>query len=259
MTVPRILLTEPVGDPGRPLLVLGHALGASPVIWEDAVGALTADFRVSLLTIPGHSDAPVPTEPFELSELAHAVADAVRPMRGAEPAFYAGVSIGGAIALELALQHDDVFSAVASIASGAELGGRDHWTERAALVRAEGTQVLLDGLRQRWFAPGRIDQDRPLVDRILQVVAQTSDEGYARCAEALGGYDVRADLHRISIPVLAVWGEYDSVGTEAHQDTIVSAVPRSEKVKIPGVSHQVSAEDPQGTARALQRFFAAAG
>src|SRR5690606_34085743 len=111
MTVPNVTLTEPRGAAGAPVLVLGHSLGAGPLIWENTLPLLESRYRVSLMTLPGHVSVPVPPEPFTMAELAEAVAATTREVSGGGPALYAGVSIGGAIALELGLHHADVFSA----------------------------------------------------------------------------------------------------------------------------------------------------
>lgn len=265
MTAPAIALTEPVGPAGRPLLVLGHSLGTGPLIWENAAPMLSAGrgYRVSLLTLPGHGSAPVPTEPFSMAELGDAIAAATREAAVGEPALYAGVSIGGALALQLALDHPEVFAAVASIASGAELGGREHWEARAATVRQQSTSVLIGPSSKAWFAPESIEREPVLIGRILHALQDTDDEGYARCAEALAGYDLRPRLGEIAVPVLAAWGEHDTVGTEARQDEIVAGVSGgarggsrlARKVCIPGVAHQPPAERADATAAALLEFF----
>ena len=81
MTLPEIALTVPVGGPSRPLVVLGHSLGTGPLIWERVVPVLAEHYRVTLLSLPGHDAAPVPTEPFTIEELADAVAAAVKVVR----------------------------------------------------------------------------------------------------------------------------------------------------------------------------------
>lgn len=260
MTVPAITLTEPTGPNHAPLVVLGHSLGTGPLIWERAAPLLSEDFRVTLLSLPGHGAAPVPGAPFTMAELGDAVANAVRHLTAGTPTFYAGVSIGGALALQLALDHPDVFAAAASLAAGAELGTREHWEARAAIVRQQSTSVLIAPSSRSWFAPESFEREPVLIGRILHALRDTDDEGYARCAEALAGYDLRARLGEIRVPLLALWGELDTVGTEARQDEIVAGANRdggrrARKVRIDGIAHQPPAERPDATAEALREFF----
>lgn len=256
MTAPEITLTSPVGPADKPLLVLGHSLGTGPLIWEQMTPLLSDDFRISLLSLPGHGDAPVPPAAFTMVELAQSVADATRALSGGNRSFYAGVSIGGVLGLQLALDHDDVFAGVACIASGAQMGSVEHWNTRAATVREESTAVLVERSRETWFAPESLAREPELASRILTTLRDTSIEGYSRCAEALGGVQLISELHRITVPVLAAWGEYDSVATEAMQDLIVAGVQNGRKAQISGVAHQPPAELAGATADTLRAFFA---
>lgn len=255
MTVPEIALTEPTGNSNGPLIVLGHSLGTGPLIWEKVVPLLEGAYRVTLLSLPGHGSAPVPSDAFTIEELAEATAARVRDLNGGGGAFYAGVSIGGAVALALGLRHPDVFAAVASVASAASLGSQQHWTDRAALVRAQSTSVLVAPSSKSWFAPESFVKEPDLTGRILRVLQGTSDEGYARCAEALASYDLRGSLGDIRVPVLAMGGAIDGVAPEERQDEIVAAAPSARKVMIAGSAHQPPAEQPTAVAAALLDFF----
>ncbi len=254
MTPPEIALTSPVGPADRPLVVLGHSLGTGSLIWENVVPALSEHYRVTLLSLPGHDTAPVPVEPFTMEELADSVAAAVGDLAGGG-ALYAGVSIGGALGLALALRHPELFAGAAIIASAASLGSAEHWTARAAMVREQSTSALVTSSAQVWFAPDSIADEPEMTGRILRVLQGVSDEGYARCAEALASYDLRDRLGEIRIPILAMGGEFDGVAPEDRQDEIVAGVQNGRKVMIGGAAHQPPAERAGAVAEALLEFF----
>jgi len=255
MTRPPIRLTDPVGPAGAPLVVLGHSLGTGILLWENVVPALAAEYRVALLSLPGHEQTPVPAEPFTLAELADAVAEAGQQLAGGR-FLYAGVSIGGALGLELALGHPEALLGAAIIASGAALGGAEHWTARAEMVRQQSPAALVGPSSKTWFAPDSITNEPVLTGRILRVLQETPSEGYARCAEALAKYDLSSRLGEISVPILAVYGEFDTVGPEEKQDQIVAGVQRGRKLRIDGAAHQPPAEQPDAVSEALLGFFA---
>ncbi|KQP74357.1 alpha/beta hydrolase [Microbacterium sp. Leaf288] len=250
MTVPAISLTDPVGPDGAPLLVLGPSLGTSTLLWDRVIPALAEHYRVALWDLPGHGAAPPSTEAFTIAEVADAVADAVDG-----PFLYAGVSLGGAVGLELLLRHGDRIAAAAILCSGAKIGTAEGWHERAAQVRAQSTSSLIIGSAQRWFAPGSIERDPDLTGRLLHVLQNTHDESYARCCDALAVFDVRGRLGEIATPVLAVWGDHDAVTPEASAREIAAGVQHGEAIGIPDASHLAPADSPAQTAAVLREFF----
>ncbi|MFH8251157.1 alpha/beta fold hydrolase [Microbacterium sp. B2969] len=255
MTVPPIAVTAPVGPEGAPLLVLGASLGTSSVLWEDALPALAAQYRVAVVDMPGHGASAPVTEPFTIGEIADAVARAVAEL-GEEHVLYAGVSLGGAVGLELLLRHPGLVSAAAIIASGATLGEPQGWIDRAAQVRAMSTSTLIIGSAQRWFAPGSIERNPVITGRLLHVLQDTDDESYAKCCEALAAYDVRDRLGEIAVPVLALWGDHDEVTPESSLRLIAEGVQDGRAVGLPGASHLPPADDAAGVATLLNDFFA---
>ncbi|MFT4124452.1 MAG: alpha/beta fold hydrolase [Microbacteriaceae bacterium] len=256
MTVPAIALTAPEGPPGAPLLVLGPSLGTSTLLWSLVTPALAGRYRVLGWDLPGHGAAPAARAAFTAAELADAVAAAVRGLGGDGPVLYAGVSLGGAVGLELLLRHPGLVSAAAIVASGARLSTPESWHERAALVRAQSTSALIVGSAQRWFAAGSIERQPEISGRLLHALQDADDESYALCCEALAGYDVVAELGRIAVPVLALWGEHDGVAPEPSARQIAEGVADGRVGRIPDAAHLPPAEQPAATAEALLDFFA---
>ena len=255
MSTPSIALT-PLGRPAAgadsaPLLVLGPSLGTSTILWEDAAPALAREYRVVAWDLPGHGTSSPAADPFTVADLADAVAEAVDG-----PFIYAGVSLGGAVGLALALRHPDRVTAAAILASGAKLGEPEAWRERAAQVRAQSTSSLIVASAQRWFAPDSVARRPELSGRLLHALQDADDESYALCCEALAAYDVRADLGRIDTPVLAVWGAHDAVAPEAKAREIADGVTRGRTHEIPDAAHLPPAEQPEAVASVLLDFFA---
>jgi pimeloyl-ACP methyl ester carboxylesterase len=72
----------------------------------------------------------------------------------------------------------------------------------------------------------------------------------------VGVSDYQQRLNRISVPVLAVWGEQDRIIPLEHADMLVGAVQRGRKVVIAGGSHAAYMSDPATFHRVLLRFLA---
>lgn len=254
MSAPEIAFTDPDGPRAAPLLVLGPSLGTSTILWENTIPLLRTRYRVTAWDLPGHGESPAPDASFSVDDLADAVAAGVRSL-GADRIRYAGVSLGGATGLALALRHPDLVEAAAIVASGAKLGEPDAWAERAAQVRAQSTSSLIVSSAERWFAPGSIEREPELSGRLLHALQNADDEGYALCCEALARYDVRSRLGEIRMPILALWGRDDRVAPEAKSVEIADGVAHGRAAVIEDAAHLPPAEQPTATASALLDFF----
>jgi 3-oxoadipate enol-lactonase len=254
VTIPPIALTAPVGPADAPLLVLGPSLGTSTILWDDVAPALAERRRVAAWDLPGHGAAAPARTPFSLGDLADAVAAAVRAIEPG-PVLYAGVSLGGAVGIELLLRHPSLVSAAAILCSGAKIGTADGWADRAAQVRAQSTSSLIVGSAQRWFAPGSIERHPVLSGRLLHVLQDVDDESYALCCDALGAFDARERLGGIAAPVLAVWGDHDLVTPEACAREIADGVQDGRAAGIADASHLAPVDDPAAVIGLVGEFF----
>lgn len=252
--IPLISLCEPVGPPDAPLLVLGPSLGTSTEVWDGASAALRSRFRVAAWDLPGHGRSAPATAGFTMGGLADGVATALDGL-GERQALYAGVSLGGAVGLELAVRHGSRFKAVSIVCSGAVIGTPDGWRERAAAARRDGTVSLTEGSANRWFAPGSRERIPDVAARLLSSLADFDDESYALCCEALAEYDVRSLLAGVSLPVQAIWGAHDIVTPEASSRNIVAGVQDGELAEVKDAGHLAPAECPAEVAGLLDEFF----
>lgn len=255
MTKPQLLATVRSDDDTLPWLVLVPSLGTTHRLWDRSIEHFAAAFRVLLIDLPGHGDAPVPSEPFDLADVAAAIVD-LASEAGAERFAYAGVSIGGAIGQQLALDFPGRVSALAVLCSAAKIGEPGPWNERAEMVRRQGTSVLVEGTVGRWFAPDFVAENPEVVGEVLHHLADASDEGYARCCEALGTFDVRDRLASLTVPTIVVSGELDPVTPPAAGRYITDRVPVSRFLESPGTSHLAIVEAPDDLGLALTAFLA---
>lgn len=253
MTVPQLTGTS-TARAGSPLLVLGPSLGTTTRLWERASPLLAECFEVLAVDLPGHGASLPATEPFSVAELADAVVR-VAELAGADRFYYAGDSLGGQVALELALRHPDRTMAVSIICSAAKVGEPEAWRERAAMVRRQGTPALVGPSAGRWYAPGFIEREPELVGAMLLDLSDTDDESYALCCDALADSDLRARLGEIAVPVLALWGEKDIVIPPADARAVAETVRHGRGIELSGVAHLAPAEAPSAVAEALIGFF----
>lgn len=257
----------PAGAPSdqgatKPLLLLGPSLGTSgPRLWAPIVEQLADVAHLVAWDLPGHGASPATTESFTVGDLADAVAalaDSWSDETGATARFHAGVSLGGATSLEIGLRHPGAFDGLAVLCSGPKLGTPESWTERAALIRDKGTDAVVDGSRQRWFAPGFVDANPQVAGALLDGLHAVDDESYARCCEALASFDVRERLSEITDPIVAIAGVDDAVAPPEMAEGIAAAAAQGRAVSLDGVAHLAPSEDPVRTAEALRALMTSA-
>lgn len=234
--------------------MLGHSLGTSAALWTDVLPLLAQSFRVICWELPGHGDSPSAANPFTIGDLADAVIGHL-DARGVERFFYAGVSIGGTVGIELALSHADKTAGAAILAAGSSVDSPESWAQRAASVRANGTASLTAGSRQRWFAPGTHDHPER-IERALAALLDADDLSYAYACEALADYDVTTRLPEVTPPVLALWGQYDQLVPEQRSQQLAREVQNGSVRAIPGAAHAGPLEQPETVAAELTAFFA---
>jgi 3-oxoadipate enol-lactonase/4-carboxymuconolactone decarboxylase len=238
------------GAPSAPPLLLGPSLGTSYALWDKVAPELSAGHRVIRWDLPGHGGSAAGliragATVGDLADLVLALADALDVERFA----YAGVSLGGAVGLHLAVHHPERLSSLAVICSSAHFNGAKPWEERAALVRREGLAGLAKSANARWFTPGFT------VPELVRDHREADPEAYAACCDALAAFDLRDRLAAIRVPTLLIAGRDDPATPPPHLREIADAVSAATLVEIPGASHLAPAERPEAVLTALRSHF----
>jgi len=255
VSVPDITPTLLAAGPGKPLLILGAGLGTSVMgLWSPAIPFLT-DFEVVGVDLPGHGASPASADAFSVGDLAAAVAGVATKLAAGRNTFYAGVSLAGAVALQLGLEHPGCFGAVAAICSAPSFGEPQQWRDRAEVVSQQGTPTQITGSAQRWFGPGFLGKNPEVSARLLHNLQDADRFSYAHCCLALAGFNVTDRLKGLNIPLLAIAGAEDTVCPPEVSRAMAASAPNGRAAVVPGVAHQAPAEAPVAVAALLTEFF----
>lgn len=244
-------------EPGRQTIVFLGSLGSTRAMWDPQITELSATgFRVIAVDLRGHGQSAVPPGPYTVAELADDVLHTLDGI-GVDSVHLVGLSLGGAVAQQIALTRPDVVATLTLVCTSARFGEPQPWLDRAAAVRVSGTSSIADAVVDRWFTLELADSDIDLVDRSRAMVSDTDDEGYAACCEALAAWDSREDLHRITAPTLAIAGAQDPATPPTHLELIAELIPTSRiEILDPG-AHLVNLEKPERVSALISAHVAA--
>lgn len=235
------------GPASAPPLLLGPSLGTSYALWDAVAPELSIAHRVVRWDLPGHGGSAAGliksgATVGDLAGLVLALADSL----GIDRFAYAGVSLGGAVGLHLAVHHPDRLESLAAICSSAHFGGSAPWEERAGRVRREGVEWLAENAPARWFTSGFT------VPRLVEDQRTADPEAYAACCDALAAFDLSDRLGGIAVRTLLIAGRQDPATPPPHLREIADAVPASTLVELPGAAHLAPAECPEAVLTALR-------
>ncbi len=222
------------GD-GERIVVLSGSLGSTLEMWEPQLPALTPRFRVLRYDHPGHGDSPL-LEARSVAALADGLLKLLDEL-GIASFSLCGLSLGGAVAMRLALDAPERVEGLVLASTSARFGMPEFWQERADIVRGQGVEAIADVVLERWFTPGFPD-----VRRYRRMLLSTPAEGYARCCEAVRDWDVRGALGAIRAPTLAIAGADDPSTPPDDLRAIVEEAPGAKLLVLDDARHLLSVE-----------------
>ncbi len=260
-----LIHTAEVGDAGARVVFL-HGLFGQGRNFAAIAEALRPEFRSLLVDLPNHGRSAW-TDEFSYGLMADVVAGRLRDGFAADgPVHVIGHSMGGKVAMVLALRHPELVDRLV-VVDISPAGGRDQGEFEHLLDSL--TALDLSTLSRRSEADerlsGSIDDTR--VRGFLLQNLRSDSSGFRWLANLnllrqelprIGGFpeDLVGTLDR---PVLWVAGERSPYVRPEHEATMRRLFPRTTQVTIKGAGHWVHSERPQVFASALRRFLAPGG
>ncbi len=238
------------------VVVFLWAIGSDRSMWSEVTGLL-GEAGISTLTVDhrGHGGSAV-DGPFGISDMAD---DVLATVTGLDVGSFdlVGISLGGAVAQHIAVSASERVASLTLLSTLAKFGTPEAWRERADEVRAHGTAPLTGGLAGRWVTEDFAARRPEVLERLVDMVAGTSADGYAGCAEALGHWDGRAELSAIAAPTLVIGGAQDRTATPDALAELARGIPGSVHRTVPG-AHLTPVEQPAAVAELIRGHVDAA-
>lgn len=245
---------EREGEEGNPPLVLLNSIGTDMNLWTPAVSRLRRHFRVLRIDTRGHGASDAPQGDYALTLLAADVRAAM-DAAGIETAVVAGVSLGGMIAMQIALDTPERVAGLVLVCTSATMD-RSAWAARTDTVRAGGMASIVDLAMSRFLSPAFAEERPEVAATIRDGLLQMDPVGYAGCAAAIRDMALADRLDGISAPTLVVTGARDSsTPFEGHGEHLVRGIAGARHVTL-DAAHLAPIEAPDDLGAAIIDFFA---
>jgi 3-oxoadipate enol-lactonase len=238
----------------RPTVVIGGSVGSTLAAWEPQIAALALEFRVIAYDHRGHGGSPAPAGPYAIDDLAQDVV-ALLDEHDVGQAHFVGLSLGGMVAQLIAAQQPHRVDRVALLCTAAHYADRSSWVQRAATVRADGTEAIADATVERWLTADYRRGHPQETSQVREMIVSIDREGYAGCCEAIADMDLRPGLSLIKAPALVVAGAQDPAVPPEQMRELAAAIPGSRFVVVPG-AHVPPIEHPDIVTRLLLEHLA---
>ncbi|WP_202567582.1 alpha/beta fold hydrolase [Agreia sp. COWG] len=252
---PSLPQNTPVVESGNPdartALVL-HG-GGGPQTVAPIAGYLAATMHVLAPTHPGWNGTSRPDDIASVAQLATAYLDSLLE-RGEHDVVVIGSSIGGWIALEMAIQcaADERYAGL--IGAVIDIDGV------GAVVEGEpGADFFALDARQlaeaAWHNPELGYRDPAAFTDEQRAIQQSNGETMAAIAgRSMSDATLLERLGAITVPTLVVFGASDRIVTPAYGQAVASAIPGAEFAVVPAAGHLPHLEAPEATWAVIDPF-----
>lgn len=228
------------------MVLLLHGLGANGSSWTLQFDPLVkAGFRPIAPDTPGFGASPYDGKGWTIQRSAAAMAELVQELV-AIPAHVVGISMGGTIAQQIALDFPRLVNKLVLVNTFAilrptRLSGWLYFLQRFILVHTLGLSTQAKFVAARIF-PG--EDQQVMRDLLIAQITQADPRAYRPAMRSLGLFNSTGRLDQIKTPTLVITGERDSTVPLASQRKLAGQILGAKHVFIPDAGHAVTIDQP---------------
>jgi 3-oxoadipate enol-lactonase len=247
---------------GDTLALMLHGVGGGAAAWGDELSGTgralgDAGCHAVAIDLPGYGESR-PIEPYDMAGLAAAVHRVIAgtPHRRC---ILVGHSMGGMVAQEVVARWPGLVQGLVLSGTSAAFGKpggewqRQFLADRLGALDAGGGMPALAPSLAAGMASPRADA--AAVQRCAALMARVPEATYRDALTAIVGFDRRAGLERITVPVLLLAGEDDRNAPPDLMQAMAGRIPHAEYRCLAGVGHLANMEAPQPFNAALLDFL----
>lgn len=232
---------------GEPWVFL-HGLGSVAATWGKTLFRLRRDCRLIIPELSSFGGSSIPGHALDIRDGARVVARLIEKECGQRPATLAGLSLGGWLAVRLALERPELVARLVLVNTG---GYRQQdWDAIEQLVRVSD----LDGVERLYQAmfveiPWVMEHSR---GGFLQAYTSPVVRGVLERLTEDDTFD-DDDLRRLQMPAALIWGDRDGLFRIEGARAMAEAIPNATLEILEGCGHAIHLECPERLADAILR------
>jgi len=240
------------GDPI--LLIMG--LGYPSYLWHRTRPVLKERYRTIALDNRGSGQSDAPAGPYTIAMMASDAAAAL-DAAGVERAHVFGLSMGGMIAQEFALQYP---GRVRSLILGCTApGGPNAMRAEKRVSELLTSRDMSPEDHARAMRPYVYDSSTPLerIEEDLAIRRQwfPKPDAYAAQLQGIFAWEAYSRLQKITAPTLVIHGETDQLVPAGNGELIAARITGAQLVKLPHASHIFTTDQPEASLKAIMGFL----
>lgn len=242
---------------GAPAVLLLHGLGANGSSWSLQFDALTsAGMRPIAPDAPGFGSSAYDGRGWSIKRVAAELAGLLVEL-DTGPAYVVGLSMGGVIAQQFALDTPRLVRKLVLVSTFSVLqpDGFSQWfyfAQRMLVVHTVGLATQSKVVARRVFPePGQ----QVLREMAEEQIAAADPRAYRTAMRSLGLFNSRQRLKEIKAPTLVISGASDSTVTPARQKMLADEIGGARQVIIPGAGHAVAIDQFEAFNHELMEFL----
>jgi pimeloyl-ACP methyl ester carboxylesterase len=246
-----------VSGEGPPIVLL-HPGPFDHSVWLYQVSRFSTFFRVITIDMRGHGRSEDVTVPYGVEDQAEDVLAVLR-REGATGVILAGISFSAKVAMLLAADHPEIFSACILVGGSASIPSTNSHEARNARYLKEGVMAVMpshlrDGTTKD-FAASKLGQY--ILNIFLERSPWLSPMGKVQVSLTRTLNDVTPRLKDIRVPTLVVNGEFDNALPNGRKSA--QLIPGAVHKMLPGAGHACCMDDPVAFDAAVIEFLGGRG
>jgi 3-oxoadipate enol-lactonase len=240
---------------GAPVLLI-HGVGGDATNWDAVSAILRRRFDVIAMDLRGHGQS----DPIEDDIDVHGLAqDALQVLdeAGVQRCGVVGFSLGGAVAMALALDHPERVQKLALIATvcGRTPDERERAKARIEFLNEHGIRAIAEANRERWFTDAFREAHPDIVDRRVLQLTSCDAASYRHAFSVFCTTDLVDRLDEIEAPALVITGEHDVAATPRMARLMGDGLPDATVHVLPNLRHSLLIEAPHEVSTLLDAFL----